>query len=142
MPLPVTKKVPSKAIKSVTAGDLNVAKDGDTVKLWTVLGGKVYELSMVPQTSAPASGGSGGTTDHGALSGLTDDDHTQYLLRSVLTTKGDIFVRESSAIGRLAVGSDGQLIIPDTPSTVGAKWGNLVFSNDEIIVNDDEIVTV
>lgn len=142
MALPVTKKVPAKAIKSVVAGDLNVAKDGDTVKLWTVLGGKVYELAMIARADAPASGGSGGTTDHGNLTGLSDDDHTQYLLRSVLTTKGDLFVRESSAIGRLAVGSDGQLIIPDTPSTVGAKWGNLVFSNDEIIVNDDEIVTV
>jgi hypothetical protein len=27
-----------------------------------------------------SSGGSGGVTDHGALTGLTDDDHTQYLL--------------------------------------------------------------
>jgi len=28
----------------------------------------------------PAPGGSGGTTDHGSLIGLTDDDHPQYLL--------------------------------------------------------------
>jgi hypothetical protein len=28
----------------------------------------------------PVTGGSGGVTDHGALTGLSDDDHPQYLL--------------------------------------------------------------
>lgn len=133
MALPVTKKVPAKAIKSVVAGDLNVAKDGDTVKLWTVLGGKVYELSMVPQTSAPSSGGSGGTTDHGALSGLTDDDHTQYLLRSVLTTKGDLFVRTSSAIARQAVGADNKPLVAEAAQTNGLRYGG------KILVDEAEI---
>jgi hypothetical protein len=32
--------------------------------------------------SSGGTGGSGGVTDHGALTGLTDDDHTQYLLAS------------------------------------------------------------
>lgn len=117
MALPVTKKVPAKAIKSVVTGELNVAKDGDTVKLWTKLNGKVYELSMIAQADAPASGGSGGTTDHGVLTGLSDDDHTQYAL--------------------LAGRSGGQTVIGGTGTTddltlrttagVGASGANMVF---------------
>jgi hypothetical protein len=48
--------------------------------------------------------------DHGALTGLTDDDHTQYVLRSILTTDGDVFVRSGGAIARLGIGSDGQFL--------------------------------
>lgn len=32
----------------------------------------------------PPAGGGGGVSDHGALSGLTDDDHTQYILKTLL----------------------------------------------------------
>lgn len=49
-------------------------------------------------------------SDHGALSGLGDDDHTQYVLRSILTTNGDIFTRTAGAVARLAVGSANQLL--------------------------------
>ncbi len=140
--MPFTKKVPIRPLKAISEGELKIAKDGNTVKLFTKAGGKIYEFSFVATESAPSSGGSGGTTDHGALSGLGDDDHTQYVLRSILTTKGDLFVRDGSAVNRLAVGSDGQLIIPDSPSTVGMKWGNLVFNDDELVGNNDEIVTV
>jgi hypothetical protein len=48
--------------------------------------------------------------DHGALTGLGDDDHTQYVLRSILTTDGDVFVRSGGAIARLGIGSDGQFL--------------------------------
>lgn len=129
----VTKKVPSKPLRGVVAGQINVAKDGDTVKLWTVLGGKVYELAMVAQASAPASGGSGGTTDHGNLTGLSDDDHTQYLLRSVLTTKGDLFVRTSSEIARQAVGADNKPLVADAAQTNGVRYGG------KILVDEAEI---
>lgn len=129
----ITKKVPAKALKGVAVGQINVAKDGDTVKIWVVLGGKVYELAMVPQSSAPASGGSGGTTDHGNLTGLSDDDHTQYLLRSVLTTKGDIFVRTSSAIARQAVGADNKPLVAEAAQTNGLRYGG------KILVDEAEI---
>lgn len=49
-------------------------------------------------------------SDHGALSGLSDDDHTQYVLRSILTTNGDIFTRTAGAIARLGVGAANQLL--------------------------------
>lgn len=47
----------------------------------------------VPQ----AGGGGGGVTDHGALSGLADDDHTQYLN----TTRGDARYYTESEVNAL-----------------------------------------
>jgi hypothetical protein len=35
-------------------------------------------------------GGGGGTTDHGALTGLGDDDHTQYILHTELDTEAEL----------------------------------------------------
>lgn len=145
------KKVPSKPLKAMQEGELKIAKDGNTVKIFTKADGKIYEFGLVATELAPSSGGSGGTTDHGALDGLEDDDHSQYHNNtrgddryptlSTLTTKGDIFVRGASTTTRLAVGSSGQLLIPDSPSNEGMKWGNLVLADDELISNDDEIVT-
>jgi hypothetical protein len=43
--------------------------------------------------------------DHGLLGGLADDDHTQYVLRSILTTNGDLFVRLAGVVDRLGVGA-------------------------------------
>lgn len=61
--------------------------------------------------SHQTTGAQGGQLDHGAaLTGLGDDDHPQYVLRSILTTDGDIFVRASSAVTRLGVGSEGEIL--------------------------------
>lgn len=69
--------------------------------------------------------------DHGDLLGLADDDHTQYLLRSVLTIKGDIYVAiASGVITRLAVGSNNQTLIADSAETPGIKWGTAGVSED------------
>lgn len=48
--------------------------------------------------------------DHGGLAGLADDDHVQYVLRSVLTTNGDIPYRAAGVWSRLGVGSATQLL--------------------------------
>lgn len=69
----------------------------------------------------PAAGG-GGVTDHGLLTGLSDDDHPQYQLRSALTTKGDVYARDASGIVRLGVGTDGQVLTADSASAAGIKW--------------------
>jgi hypothetical protein len=50
-------------------------------------GGRFQNLTIAEGTSLDAfyhyyKGGGGGVTDHGALTGLADDDHTQYQLRS------------------------------------------------------------
>ncbi len=58
--------------------------------------------------------------DHGThLAGLADDDHTQYVLRSILTTNGDLFTRTAGAIARLGIGSDGDVL---TVSSGAPAW--------------------
>lgn len=52
--------------------------------------------------------------DHGTgLTGLSDDDHPQYVLRSILTTRGDLFVRDGSGVTRLGVGTVGTFLRSD-----------------------------
>lgn len=66
--------------------------------------------------------GTTAVTDHGLLSGLGDNDHAIYLLRSILTTKGDIFVRDASGIIRIGVGADDQILTADAAEASGVKW--------------------
>lgn len=72
--------------------------------------------------------------DHGSAGGLSDDDHPQYLLRSVLTTKADLFVRDGSGIARLPVGTNGLVLTADSVETTGLKWaagggGGVTYDN-------------
>lgn len=63
-----------------------------------------------------------GITDHGALTGLLDDDHTQYPLKTILTTKGDVYVRDASGPIRVGVGTNGQHLEADSAQASGVKW--------------------
>lgn len=58
--------------------------------------------------------------DHGGLQGLSDDDHTQYVLRSILTTDGDLFSRNASAVTRIAAVATGQVLGSAGVSTLPA----------------------
>jgi trimeric autotransporter adhesin len=60
-----------------------------------------------------AKGGGGGGSDHGSLSGLTDDDHPQYLLTDGTRTSTDGFA---------VTGTLGQGTIPATGYTVRMMW--------------------
>lgn len=51
-----------------------------------------------------------GLIDHGAIGGLSDDDHPQYVLRSTLTANGDLFTRTAGVVARLAVGGANTLL--------------------------------
>lgn len=92
---------------------------------------RLYRITGAASSSGGSSG-SGGTTDHGSLSGLGDDDHTQYHndtrgdvrypLKSLLTTKGDLFVRDASTVNRLSVGTDGHILTADSAQALGVKW--------------------
>jgi hypothetical protein len=51
-----------------------------------------------------------GSLQHGLLAGLTANDHPQYVLRDILTTKGDLFVHDGTSIVRIGIGTDGQIL--------------------------------
>lgn len=56
--------------------------------------------------------------------GLTDP-HSQYVLESTLTTKGDLLAASAaSTAARVAVGTDGQVLTADAASTAGVKWAD------------------
>lgn len=62
------------------------------------------------------------TRRHTDLTNLGLDEHTQYVLRSILTTKGDLFTRDASAISRLGVGTNGDVLTVDSVQALGVKW--------------------
>jgi len=50
------------------------------------------------------------STDHGNLTGLSDDDHTIYTLKSTLNNNGDIYIRSGGNVTRLPIGTAGQVL--------------------------------
>lgn len=139
------KSVSSDSAQLLKTGEIGYVRD-DSQNFDLVIradDGRVYRISGAATASSSSSGSGGGaTTDHGSLTGLLDDDHTQYVLRSIMTTKGDLF-SYSTVVARLGVGtSDSQLLIPRSSETTGLRWGNLVFQDDEIVSVNNEIVVV
>lgn len=65
----------------------------------------------------PATGGGGGVTDHGALTGLADDDHTQYALLA------------GRSSGQTIIGGTGTTddLLLQTTSGVGATGADMIF---------------
>lgn len=63
------------------------------------------------------------TIDHNQLLNLAvSDPHTQYILKALLTTKGDLIVRDASSPARLAAGAEGQVLSVATAEPTGLKW--------------------
>jgi hypothetical protein len=85
-----------------------------------------YRLESADHTHQ-STGAQAGTLDHGlALTGLTDNDHTQYVLHSIADAVGDLLVASGAdAFSRLAKGSDGQVLQTDSAETNDLKWVNL-----------------
>lgn len=75
---------------------------------------------------SPATWAEAGISDHGALGGLGDDDHTQYTKKATLTAKGDLYVATASGvITRRAVGADGRALVADSGQADGVNWADL-----------------
>lgn len=85
--------------------------------------------------------------DHGNLEGLNDDDHSQYNRKDTLTTKGDIYIRNSSDIIRLAIGANNKVLTADSSQSTGAKWADVSDSNTasyeaEEAIDSGDVVSV
>lgn len=53
------------------------------------------------------------------------DQHTQYLRKALLTTKGDLYVATGAGtIVRVGVGDDGSALLADASTTPGVRWGS------------------
>lgn len=69
-------------------------------------------------------------TEIGYVNGVTSAIQTQLdakQLRSVLTTKGDIYAATASdTVTRLGVGSDGQVLTADSAQATGLKWATVL----------------
>jgi polygalacturonase len=64
--------------------------------------------------------------DHGSLTGLGDNDHTQYPLKSVLTAKGSIYAASgASTPAELLKGTDGYYLQAASGEATGLKWASL-----------------
>jgi hypothetical protein len=77
-----------------TTGFPAASAPGDT----TQQGSSLSVARLDHKHSRENSLGAFGTRDHDLLSGLTDDDHTQYALRSILTALGDLIYAGASAV--------------------------------------------
>lgn len=90
--------------------------------------------------------GSASTKNAGTSAGevllLTEDNKIPALdgslltgINSPLTTKGDLLVRASGVDSRLGVGADNQVLIADSTSPVGVKWGNPESTANATLLN-------
>jgi hypothetical protein len=81
-----------------------------------------YRLESADHTHA-TTGLQAGTIDHGALTGLIDDDHTQYMQEALFDVKGDLLVATAADTpARLAVGTNDQVLMADSAQATGLKW--------------------
>jgi len=76
-----------------------------------------------------------GASDHGFLTGLADDDHTQYVLDNILTTKGDLFAATSTSTpARVGVGANNTVLTADSTQSTGVKWATSAAGSAAAIV--------
>lgn len=82
-------------------------------------------------------------TDHGALTGLSDDDHPQYLLKSLADAKGDLFAATAAdVLGRVGVGADGTVLTADSTQSTGMKWAANWMPSDLVVVDRPNATSV
>jgi hypothetical protein len=76
-------------------------------------------------------------TDHGGLTGLADDDHTQYIKDSEFGAKGRILIGTAAGtFDDLPVGTNTHVLTADSAETMGVKWAVSSGGGGPFEVND------
>jgi hypothetical protein len=143
-------------------GDLGGANPGPDTQweAWVLLARVAVGAAATTITSANitdvriASALQGGlaTTDHGTLSGLADDDHTQYhndtrgdaryIRPTIVDAKGDLIAGTAAdTIARVGIGSNGQVLSVDSTQTAGVRWSS-VFASAVVTLTDGATVAL
>lgn len=97
-----------------------------------------YRLESADHTHASA-GAQAGTLDHGtALTGLSDDDHPQYMLESLIDAAGDLIVGTAdNTPGRVAIGTDDKFLRSDGTTIA---WEAIPFSISFVMSNNGSAI--
>lgn len=103
---------------------VTIAQIGDDTAIVVASSGdNVTIVQGVEAAGPPGPAGTSGVTDHGALTGLSDDDHPQYILKSLVDGKGDLIVGTAdNTVARVAVGSNGKVSKADSTQSAGIAW--------------------
>lgn len=72
---------------------------------------ELYQEAQDYRSVTPLPTGNYVATDHGALAGLSDDDHPQYIMHPSPEEQGDVLYFDGSAWASLAHGTDGQCLV-------------------------------
>jgi hypothetical protein len=119
----------------VYAADMNAVQD-EIIAIETALGTNPHistarsaTYGSVDARMESLEGGvsyTGHTHDHGTLTGLADDDHSQYMLKSLGTGKGYL-ITFSAASTPLAIapGANGTVLIADSTQAGGLRYGTV-----------------
>ena len=130
----------------LTAGDIfTVALDPDTTSEEIVyITAQSSDTFTITRAQAGTSGvvhAAGATVRHV----LSSDDLTYFRVgvqtadaavpASTLTTKGDTFARTSSAVTRVPIGTNGQVLTADSTQTAGLKWAAAPVPTLDLTIN-------
>ena len=97
-----------------------------------------YRLESADHTHA-STGLQAGQLDHGtALTGLSDDDHPQYMLESLIDAAGDLIVGTAdNTPGRVAIGADDKFLRSDGTTIA---WEAVPFSISFVMSNNGSAI--